>query len=194
MSALLVKDKEITMELTAEIVRELLYYNPNTGKLFWKERPLKYFKNEVDARKWNTKYAGKEAFITIYRQKTGRIARKQGRIFGKKYLAHRIIWLHYYGCLPKNEIDHINHDPTDNRIINLREVTHSENHRNRTLQSNNKLGHNGVFYDKYDNRYKAHITINNVFKRLGSYATLEEAVEARRVANINYNFHINHGK
>ena len=40
------KDKEITMELTAEIVRELLHYNPNTGDLFWKERPLKYFKNE----------------------------------------------------------------------------------------------------------------------------------------------------
>lgn len=43
MSALLVKDKEITMELTAEIVKELLYYNPNTGDLFWKEKTSKIF-------------------------------------------------------------------------------------------------------------------------------------------------------
>lgn len=181
------------IELTAEIVRELLDYNPNTGCLFWKKRPLKYFKNKHDRDKWNGKFSGKEAFTTIYRQKTGRISRKEGRIFGKKYLAHRIIWLHYYGCLPKNQIDHINHDPTDNRIINLREVTPSENNRNRTLQSNNKVGHNGVYYDKDNNKYRAHIAINNVSKCLGRYATLEEAVEARRVANINYNFHANHG-
>ena len=179
--------------LTAEIVRELLDYNPNTGCLFWKERPLKYFKNKHDRNKWNGKYSGKEAFTAIDREKTGRISRKEGRIFGKKYLAHRIIWLHYYGCFPKNQIDHINHDPTDNRIINLREVTPSENNRNRTLQSNNKVGHNGVYYDKHNNKYRAHIAINNVSKCLGRYATLEEAVEARRVANINYNFHANHG-
>lgn len=181
------------IELTAEIVRELLDYNPNTGDLFWKKRPLKYFKNKHDRDKWNGRWAGKEAFTAIYRNKTGRIGRKQGKILRKIYLAHRIIWLHYYGCLPKNQIDHINHNTTDNRIINLREVTHSENNRNRTLQSNNKVGYNGVCYDKNRNRYMAHITINNVTKDLGRYATLEEAVEARRVANIKYNFHANHG-
>ena len=82
MSALLVKDKEITMELTAEIVRELLDYNPDTGDLFWKERPLKYFKKEIDARKWNAKWSDKKAFTyktKDYRSKHGRIGNKEGR-------------------------------------------------------------------------------------------------------------------
>ena len=197
MSALLVKDKEITMELTAEIVRELLYYNPNTGKVFWKERPSKYFKNEVAARKWNAQWSGKETFTTKskdYRSKHGRIGATEARIFGKKYLAHRIIWLYYYGCWPKHQVDHINHDPTDNRIINLRDVTASENQRNRTLQKNNKVGHNGIYWDKERKKYRAQIYNGKYCKDIGRYDTLEEAIEARHLANINYNYHPNHGR
>jgi|TARA_R100000482_G_scaffold123244_1_gene72782 hypothetical protein len=197
MSALLVKDKEITMELTAEIVRELLYYNPNTGKLFWKERSLKYFKSERFARRWNTRYAGKEAFITKekdYSSKHGRIRRKVGTIFEIKYYAHRIIWLHYYGCWPKDQIDHINHDATDNRIINLREVSGFENQKNRTLQKNSTTGYTGVTWHKTNKKYTARIKVNNKDIHLGSYDNLEEAIKARELANINYNFHPNHGK
>ena len=197
MSVLLVKDKEIAMELTAEIVRELLYYNPNTGKLFWKERPSKYFKNEVDARKWNAQWAGKEAFICKekdYHSKHIKIKRKVGGVFRKKYSAHRVIWLYYYGCWPKDQIDHINHDPTDNRIINLREASNTENQKNRTLNKNNTTGHTGVSWYEKENKYRARIKINSKEIWLGSYDSLEEAVEARHLANINYNFHPNHGK
>tara|TARA_R100001443_G_scaffold38428_5_gene51905 strand:+ start:260 stop:838 length:579 start_codon:yes stop_codon:yes gene_type:complete len=192
-----VKDKEITMELTAEIVRELLDYNPDTGDLFWKERPLKYFKSERSARRWNTTYAGKKAFITKYKDyssKHVRISRKVGSIFDKSYYAHRIIWLHYYGCWPKDQIDHINHDATDNRIINLREVSGFENQKNRKLNKNSKTGYTGVSWYEERNKYRARIRINSKDIHLGSYDSLEEAVEARRIANINYNFHPNHGK
>ena len=185
------------MELTAEIVRELLDYNPDTGDLFWKERPLKYFKKEIDARKWNAKWSDKKAFTyktKDYRSKHGRIGNKEGSIFGKRYLAHRVIWLHYYGCWPKHQIDHINHDPTDNRIINLRDVTPSENNRNRTLQKNNKVGHNGIHWDKRIKKYRSQIYNGNYCKHIGRYDTLEEAIKARELANINYNFHPNHGK
>ena len=195
MSALLVKDKEITMELTAEIVRELLDYNPDTGDLFWKERPLKYFKKEVDARKWNAQWAGKKAFTaTIRNKKYDTLKGKQGAIFYKKYYAHRIIWLYYYGCWPKDQIDHINHDATDYRIINLREVSNFENQKNRTLNKNNKTGHTGVSWNKKENKYRARIKINSKDIWLGYYDSLEEAIEARHLANINYNFHPNHGK
>ena len=197
MSVLLVKDKEIAMELTAEIVRDLLDYNPDTGDLFWKERPLKYFKKEIDARKWNAKWSDKKAFTyktKDYRSKHVRIANKEGSIFGKRYLTHRIIWLHYYGCWPKDQIDHINHDPTDNRIINLRDVTASENQRNRTLQKNNKVGHSGIYWDKESKKYRAQIHNGKHCKNLGNYDNLEEAIKARELANINYNFHPNHGK
>ena len=174
------------MELTAEIARELLTYNPDTGKLFWKERP--------DNKLFNKVYAGKETFTSITRRKKSReIGRLDGRLFNKTYAAHRISWLIYYGEWPKGQIDHINHDPTDNRIKNLRDVTASENNRNRTLQKNNKVNFNGVFFDKQTSRYRAQIKIDGVKKCLGRYDTVKEAIAARKVADINYNFHPNHG-
>ena len=184
------------MELTAEIAKELLTYNPDTGKLFWKERTAKYFKNPKNpnyTKSWNTKWAGKEALTAITRRKSGQISRLDGHVFNKKYAAHRIAWLIYYGEWPKNETDHINQDPTDNRIENLRDVTHAENNKNRTLQNNSTTGYSGVSFYKRDGKYRAEISINNITKHLGYYDTAEEAAAVRAVANINYNFHPNHG-
>ena len=181
------------MELTAEIARELLTYNPDTGKLFWKERPLKYFKNPTHRKSFNNQWAGKEALTAITRRKSGQIARLDGCVLTKSYYTHRIAWLIYYGEWPKNEIDHINQDPTDNRIENLRDITNSENNKNRTLQKNNKVNFNGVFFDKQTSRYRAQIKVDGVKKCLGRYDTLKEAIAARKVADINYNFHPNHG-
>lgn len=181
------------MELTAEIARELLTYNPDTGKLFWKERPETYFNNPIYTKRWNTKYANKETFTALVYRKSGHPSRLDGRLFHKTYSAHRIAWLIYYGEWPKNQIDHINQDPTDNRIENLRDITNSENNKNRTLQKNNKVNFNGVFFDKQASRYRAQIKVDGVKKCLGRYDTLKEAIAARKVADINYNFHPNHG-
>ena len=181
------------MELTAEIARELLTYNPDTGKLFWKERPSKYFKNPNYTKSWNIKYAGKEALTAIAFRKSGQIARLEGRVLNKSYYTHRIAWLMYYGEWPKNQIDHINQDPTDNRIENLRDVTHAENHKNKTLQTNNTTGYVGVYFYKSRNKYTAEARVNGVRKHLGYYDTVEEAAAVRAVASINYNFHPNHG-
>ena len=183
------------MELTAEIARELLTYNPDTGKLFWKERPAKYFKNPKRYMKpWNDRWAGKEALAHASLSRTKSIARLEGKVFSKTYKTHRIAWLIYYGEWPKNQIDHINQDPTDNRIENLRDVTQLENLKNQALRSNNKSGYIGVSFYKGKNKYGAELIINGVKKWLGYYDTVEEAVAARAVANINYNFHPNHGK
>ena len=179
------------MELTAEIARELLTYNPDTGKLFWKERPAKYFKNPNYAKSWNTRRAGKEALTAINRKKSGQISRLDGKLLNKDYYTHRIAWLIYYGEWPKNQIDHINQDPTDNRIENLRDVTNAENNKNRTLNNNNTTGYLGV--SKHHGKYRARIRINNIDKHLGYYDTAEEAAAVRAVASINYNFHPNHG-
>jgi len=184
------------MELTAEIARELLTYNPDTGKLFWKERSTKYFKNsKKGAKSWNARWAGKEALTAITRRKSGQISRLDGQILTKKYYAHRIAWLIYYGEWPKNQIDHINQDPIDNRIKNLRDVTNAENGKNQRLHSNNTSGYIGVSFYKHKRykKYRARIRINTILKHLGYYDTAEEAAAARAVANINYNFHPNHG-
>jgi hypothetical protein len=183
------------MELTAEIARELLTYNPDTGKLFWKERPAKYFKKpKWHMKSWNARYAGKEALAYARKdyssslRKSVKITGLDGRVFNKTYLAHRIIWLIYYGEWPKNQIDHINQDPTDNRIKNLRDVTNLENHQNLSLHPDNKTGYTGVYFYKAQNKYAAIVQANGVKKWLGYYDTVKEAAEARAVANINYNF------
>jgi len=181
------------MKLTAEIARELLTYNPDTGKLFWKERPAKYCKNPTHRKSFNNQWAGKEALTAITRRKSGQIARLDGCVLTKSYYTHRIAWLIYYGEWPKNEIDHINQDPTDNRIENLRNVTHAENQKNRTLQENNTTGYVGVYFYKSRNKYTAEARVNGVRKHLGYYDTVEEAAAVRAVASINYNFHPNHG-
>jgi hypothetical protein len=183
------------MELTAEIARELLTYNPDTGKLFWKERSAKYFKNPNYTKSWNTKWAGKEALTAITPRKSGQISRLRGAVLYKDYYTHRIAWLIYYGEWPKNQIDHINQDPTDNRIENLRDVTNAENSKNKTLQNNNTTGYLGVSFYNYKGykKYRARIRINSIDKHLGYYDTVEEAAAARAVASINYNFHPNHG-
>jgi len=183
------------MELTAEIARDLLTYNPNTGKLFWKQRPAKYFKNPKKGEKsWNSRYAGKEALTAITRRKSGQITRLGGYLLGKNCQTHRIAWLIYYGEWPKNQIDHINQDPTDNRIENLRDVSQTENLRNQSLRTNNTSGYTGVSFIKERNKYAADIQLKGVTKWLGYYDTVEEAAAARKVADINYNFHPNHGK
>lgn len=67
---------------------------------------------------------------------------------------HRLAWRLHYGEWPVNEIDHINRNPSDNRIENLRDVTASENLQNRRVMKNNEAGETGVFFDKYLGRWR----------------------------------------
>lgn len=112
-------------QLTFAKVNRLLIGDPLTGKLVWKRRPLPMFRNGSAFEVWNTKHAGKEAFT--HQDENGYFC---GGILGKTYRAHRIIWLLHYKKWPKAVIDHINGDPSDNRIINLRDVPQAENARN----------------------------------------------------------------
>ena len=101
-------------------------------------------------------------------------------IDNKCRLSHRIIWLMVTGYLPKEHIDHINCDKTDNRWVNLREATHSENQRNRGKNKNNKTGFKGVLLDKRNkkNPYEARIAVDGKLTCLGRYPTSELAYEA----------------
>lgn len=70
------------------------------------------------------------------------------KIKGKQFKAHRLAFLLYYGYFPKKEIDHINRIRTDNRILNLREVTRLENIKNITKKINENTGEVGIYLDK----------------------------------------------
>jgi len=97
--------------------------------------------------------------------------RKQIYLNCKKYWAYRLVWLFHHGYIP-DMIDHIDGDPTNNRIENLRECTKSENLRNRGKQKNNTSGLKGVYWNKRANKWEARCD-----GYLGIFETKEEAAK-----------------
>lgn len=178
---------------TPEELRQLLRYEPETGKLFWRERPASMFKAtsyrtaEGCAANWNSRWAGKEALTAPLA--TGHL---MGRIFRGPYYAHRVAWAIYYGEWPKGDVDHINHDPADNRITNLRDVSHAENQRNVSLRRNSRSGITGVVALP-DGRWLAQIKHGGKMVQLGRFTCLNSAAAARRAAEARYGYHPNHG-
>jgi len=89
--------------------------------------------------------------------------------------------IHENSDLTHYQIDHINHNRTDNRIENLRVVTNRENHQNRAIK--NKSGHTGVTLDDKKNRWKSQVSILGKTRCIGTYKTVEEAICARKAAD-----------
>jgi len=134
---------------------------------------------------WNSKNAGTEALRAINTP-----GYKQGSVFGKVVIAHRVAWAIYYGHWPSGQIDHINGDRTDNRICNLRIVSCHENMLNKGIQSNNSSGAVGV--SKYKNsKWFAHIRVNGRRIHLGYYDDFESALKARIDAEERFGFFAN---
>ncbi len=112
----------------------------------------------------------------------------------RQYKAHRLAWLYMYGELPKRSLDHINHNRADNRIINLREATHEDNAKNSNLSEANTSGYTGVSFLKRTKRWRARIFNKGIDIHLGYFSTKEDAISARKAADVKYGFHENHGK
>lgn len=99
------------------------------------------------------------------------------KINGKKYYAHRLACLYMHGEYPVNNVDHINGNRSDNRIVNLREATNSQNLQNiKKESSNNKCGFLGV--SKCYRKFRAQIVVNGIKKHLGLFHTPEDAYSA----------------
>lgn len=174
-------------DIQPEKLKELFSYNPETGSLKWKRRPINMFCDERSWKIWNTRYAEKE--ITSNRR--GYIG---VRMFGKNYFAHRVIWALHYGFWPKNQIDHINGIQNDNRIENLRDVENSINHRNVKLPSNNTSGRIGVCFNKKSGKWKADITINKKYIFIGMFDNFRDACLAREKVEKEHGFLETHGR
>ena len=110
----------------------------------------------------------------------------------RRYLAHRLAFYFMAGRFPKF-IDHINHNKGDNRWTNIREVKHCDNMKNLTIDKRNKSGTTGVCRIKSSGRWKAEIRVDGNYKFIGNYIKIEDAIKARKDAEIKYNYHINHG-
>jgi len=145
--------------ISAEFLREVLSYDPETGKFVW-----------LRALSWR-RGAGAEAGTST---KNGYL--KIG-IKGSEFLCHRLAWIHHYGKDPGGFIDHINGNKSDNRIANLRLASHSENRANvHKLRSDNTSGYRGVFrHAQMKDKWYAKIGIQQKQKYLGIFDNKEDA-------------------
>ena len=175
--------------IEASEICKLLRYEPETGKLFWKPRGIELFKDERSWKIWNTRYANQEAFTAVSDR-----GQKSGAIFGVNYTAHRVAWAVHHGEWPKETIDHINGNPSDNRLCNLREATKLEQGKNMPLNSTNTSGVIGVYKHSAANVWIARINLNGVMRHIGSFKLFKDAVKARKIAEILAGYHPNHGR
>lgn len=157
------------------LLRSVLEYRD--GQLFWKTR--------IDRR--GQTMPGKPA---------GSLHKEYGYVFvsvrKQAWAVHRVVWLLHHDSLP-GQIDHINGNPADNRIENLRVVSVAENARNRRAGKGSS-GHLGVRWSKNSYSWVARITLNGKLHHLGCFRTVEEAIQARKMAEVEMGFHPNHGR
>lgn len=151
--------------MTVDDIRQLLDYSPETGEFVWKV-----------GRRGPAK-AGDVA------GKINRQGYRQIKVRGVSYMAHRLAWLFVHGHLPTKELDHINRDPLDNRICNLREADRIDNCRNVGGWSNkaSRLPL-GVTFDRTRGKYMARASLDGVSKNLGRFDTAEDAALAAKKA------------
>lgn len=171
-----------------ELLRKLLRYDHEAGELFWRARSTDMFSTSRAHSVWNAKYSNKKAFTCI-----NVWGYPHGRIFRSAYYAHRIAWVIYYGYPPVGEVDHINGDKADYRIVNLRDVSRSINKRNVQKRADNTSGYNGVVWHKGGNKWMARITVNGKSKYLGLFENINDAVAARAAAQVGQGFTKRHG-
>ena len=139
-----------------EELKELLHYEPDTGLFRWR----------VDFRN-QTKPGGVAGSLN-----------HTGYIFiainGRCFCAHRLAWAFYHNQDPGSmQVDHIDQNKSNNKIVNLRLANHGSNNAYAGPQKNNKLGVKGVNYKK--GKFCVSIRINRKSYNLGCYDTVEEA-------------------
>lgn len=145
-------------KLTFERLREVLDYDPLTGVFSWRVRLSD--KTRLGAIAGTTKDKG---YVQV-------------RIDGVKYLAHRLAWLYVTGKWPEDVIDHVDRNPSNNRLVNLRPATRRENHQNLNMRKANTSGFTGVSRcDRNPAKWRAVITDYGKQHYLGRFDTPEEA-------------------
>lgn len=160
--------------LTQKQLKRVLHYDPDTGIFTWLKTTSNHYKGEAGC----YTYAD---YRSIW-------------IKTRPYMTHRLAWLYVYGKFPSGEIDHINHNRADNRIVNLRDIPRVANQRNQKLHTNNTSGVVGVCWKKKEQKWTAQIVVNRKCIYLGLFKYKKDAIKARKEAEIIHNFHPNHGK
>lgn len=158
------------------MLKEYFSYSPETGDFVWIK---------------NQRPRGKKG------QQAGWLHEKTGykvlSICGVKYLQHRAAWYFQYGVMPAN-IDHINGNKTDNRIVNLRAVDHGVNMKNLPRRIDNKTGCMGIYWQPKVQRWAVRIAASKKERHVGLFEDRFEALAARKKAETANHYHANHGR
>lgn len=161
--------------LTQEILKSQLKYNPTTGEFFRIARPK-----------------GSSVPMGLIKVKPTENGYMRIRILGKKYMAHRLAHLYMEGNWP-DQIDHADRDRFNNKWDNLSASSNLDNRKNQSLRQSNNTGVTGVIWNSKRKRYVARVTHNYKQHWLGQFENIEDAIAARKAANIKFKFHKNHG-
>jgi len=138
---------------------ELFVYDKNTGELRWSKNAPRKVANKLAGHNHASGYMNVKVAYKMYR-------------------VHRVIWKMTYGEFPLYDIDHINGNPSDNRLCNLRSVQHKTNVENVVKpRKNNKSGILGAHYVS-DGRWTSSIRINKKLKHIGVFSSPLDAHNA----------------
>lgn len=148
-------------DLTAQRLRELLHYDPETGVFTWR-----VFRGRT-AKPGTVAGSNSHGYTIIM-------------IDGRGHGAHRLAWLYVHGVWPAGQIDHTHGNTADNRVSQLRDVTRSVNKQNiRKARIDNKSsGLLGAYWHNISNKWMSHISFGGKKRHLGMFATAQEAHEA----------------
>jgi hypothetical protein len=147
--------------LTQSELKELIDYDAETGVFTWIQSP----RNNIPSGSIAGSIDSKGYVRILYKKKL--------------YLGHWLAWFFVYNKWPDNELDHINGNPTDNRICNLRDVTRKQNMENKKVYKNSKTGYAGVTWHSRDKKWN--VRIGHYGKRIsiGYFDNLDDAIQAR---------------
>lgn len=166
--------------ITQKELRNIMEYNPDTGIFKMIKKTSRRVSCDDDVGNYARKNHNGKAYLNVC-------------INYKTYSIHRLAFLYMEGSFPKEQIDHINGNGTDNRWCNLRKVSQSENSRNMKLFSTNNSGVTGVSWFKRLSKWRARVKVDYKDITIGYFDNIFDAVCARKNAEVKYGFHRNHG-
>lgn len=157
------------MKLTAERLKEVMHYDPESGQFTWiKTLSRRAVAGTPSGNPYTNGYL-------------------RSCIDGEEILCHRLAWLYMTGSFPERELDHRNRIRDDNSWDNLRLSTNGQNKCNTSIRKDNSSGVKGVYWNAKNQKWYASICTEGKRKHLGSFLDLEDAksaiMSAREVAH-----------
>lgn len=159
------KPRPFTIKMPEQVLlHEWFRYDVETGHFYWKK--IHYSKVRHLGKPAGT-FKGEYIFI---------------KVPGFTQLgAHRLAWIYVHGSIPDGmEIDHIDANPANNALANLRPATSRQQKQNKRVQSNNRSGLKGAYYHACHKgkKWRSQIRVGKKLHFLGYFHTPEEAHEA----------------